>query len=179
MAAAAIPTGLWIGNLSLTAPLTIDEPTKNLVIAGRIASSFDITIKVKNLILIGDIICLGKLNIDLVEDHYFHGNILAMLYVERGSSKAPINESIEKIRALGLTIQRSPTDATTAKIDRTDKFAVFVCKQEDKRSKDHIAKLRDVEVIFDDLNGRVPPSTFQRIVLGEGAAPVDGKAGSA
>lgn len=91
--------------LILKEPLVVIDPDANFVIRGTIISDSDITIRVNNFILFGEIITKGDLSIDTVQDIFALGKLeAANITITPRIHDRPDDEFIENIRRLNINI---------------------------------------------------------------------------
>ena len=110
---------VWLtGNINSTGPLVYNYPDKNVIILGKIHSISDISFKVNNLVLLGEIITTESITLDTKADIFNAGSIFAgkLDVVSAGSAYFGISEQIEKIRALGINITRTSSDSLAVRL---------------------------------------------------------------
>jgi hydroxyacyl-ACP dehydratase HTD2-like protein with hotdog domain len=98
----------WLkGDLNFTKPMVIDEKANNVVIVGEWNSKDDVTLKVKNLIVVGNIISEKKLSIETEKDLFYFGIIRSKeknIVAGEGCYNKINEEVIQKIKNLGINI---------------------------------------------------------------------------
>ena len=104
----------FLENINLTGPLVYDNQDKNVIILGKIHSDSDISFRVKNLVILGEIITTKSLTVNAKADilNYGYGLIRGetVNIVSAGnlSNNSGITDTlIEKIRALGIHVMRT------------------------------------------------------------------------
>lgn len=111
---------IWItGDITLTKPLAFEQD-KNVIIVGTISSNSDISFKVNNLVVFGKIISTKNINIKTKEDFFNSGSIKADNNISILSGDSIYNGlndlAIEKIRALGVDLSKTPGGGLTVRI---------------------------------------------------------------
>lgn len=105
---------IWInGDFQLQQSFSCIESDKTVVVFGKITTDYDVAFKVNNLIMIGDFIMKNNLTI-VVENGFFQAANIQCdgKMIVRGKlwHKGINDEAVEKIRALGIDIVRTPDD---------------------------------------------------------------------
>lgn len=103
---------VWIkGIINLNETLNFVAQDKNVVVLGRLTSEHDVSFNVKNLIIFGgiettkDISC--KTSVDFFNSGAIRGHKLTVLS-KRDIYNGLNDQAIEKIRALGIDLIRTP-----------------------------------------------------------------------
>jgi hypothetical protein len=91
---------------AFTRPLIINKPNEDLIISGKIRSNSPITIKVRNLIILGDVITSSTLTIFASEEVLNFGNVSAEKIVGKKFIEVLDERVIEKLNSLSITIMQ-------------------------------------------------------------------------
>jgi hypothetical protein len=102
---------VWIiGDTTLTQPLAFDNQAKNVVVLGKLTSNFDVSFKVNNLVIFGQIITTKNITIN-TKANFFNSGTIKGYNISILSDDSIYNclddLAIEKIRALGIDLTRS------------------------------------------------------------------------
>jgi hypothetical protein len=109
----------WFTNNSrFTQPFVLDDPTRNVIVAGHIVSNQEISFKVKNMIVLGKILSEKAIFIKTEEDFFTTGTIsgCSLEIKSRNLDNKVSSEAIERISALGIEIALMPAGGVIVSI---------------------------------------------------------------
>ncbi len=102
---------VWVtGDITLTQPLAFENQAKNVVIFGKLTSDFDISFKINNLVIFGEIITPKNITLNTKANFFNFGSIKGgnVSILSDDSIYNGLNDlAIEKIRVLGIDLTRS------------------------------------------------------------------------
>ncbi len=111
---------VWIkGDISLNKPLVFEHPTKDVVISGKLTSDFDISFIVRNLVVFGEIVTTKDVALNTAADFFKFGFIKGKevsVVSDANTYLGANDEAIEKIRALGIDLTRTPGGGLSVRI---------------------------------------------------------------
>jgi hypothetical protein len=102
------------GDIRLETPLVYEDQAKNVVVLGNLTSDFDISFKVKNLIVFGEIFSARNVFVNTAADFFISGLIggCSVFVMTAGYSYYDFNDLvIEKLRVLGIHFTRQSHEA--------------------------------------------------------------------
>lgn len=102
---------VWIVNdMNLTAPLNFQDEAKDVVILGKITSDSDVSFKVKNLVIFGEILTSKNITLNTTVDLFNVGKVKGDEVNVKGQNIVyGVDDGvIERIRALGIDLYRRP-----------------------------------------------------------------------
>ena len=98
---------IWIQkDVDLELPLFFDTPEENVIIDAKITSTQEISFKVNNLIIFGEITTPGKITINTKSHFFLSGKIHSgnIIIKSPGFDRKLTKSVIEKIRTLGISL---------------------------------------------------------------------------
>lgn len=99
---------VWIkGDIRLTDALRFDKPDENVVVLGRLASTCDITIIAKNLVVFGELFSSAAVAIKTENDFFSSGRVIAnkvSIVADNNIYNGLDSTAVERIRRLGIDV---------------------------------------------------------------------------
>ncbi len=106
---------VWFGDITFTEPFVFEDEEKNVIVAGKIQSEFDITFKVNNFVILAGLISSNNFKAHSKGEFvFFSGSIIgkeSKCYSEKRMfvcGKEKSEAAVQIIRELGIELQKKP-----------------------------------------------------------------------